>query len=610
MLKIGLTRSRKKQMKENIIFPISGGIAGTSVYFTIGGIGIVGGFGGIGIGMAGMTAAGTMLGSAVYGAFQGIENEDPTAFTAMGLGAIGGVGVSTTIGGIGVSFGGSVFGIGMGSMAAMGGIFGLGVYGLAKMFSSSTNSEPIAETFNRMEDRITYEEVYYQAMIELDPILAELSWEQKFAELEFEEELEILKSQIRAKKRLIYSSNIYDNSFNFINDYFDDYSINTDPDSLDIEKTEEFVWKLVKTLIGHTAKINSLATKNNIIATASDDQTVVLWDLETEKQIFSFFETSEVYSVALNTQIVGAGNYGRIITTWKLDSKALNHIFSSKSHEPFLKLSYNHDSHDGLIYSLVLSNDGRTLFSGSADKTIRVWNTATGQLQSTLKYHTDSVLSLAITLSNNFLISGSADKTIRILNLKDLSQKPQILGLHDNWVTTLAITSNGQYLVSGSRDSTIKLWDLSTKKQVYTITGHTSAVLSVAISPNGNTIVSGSLDTVKLWDLASGNLLQTIQATAPVIFSDNGKSLITRNSKNQIDIWQRLSVNNQLINDSQITKQWWMVLGVEQNASITEIKTAYYNLARQYHPDINTSNKSKKMMQIISQAYHQAKSCN
>ncbi|MGL5943195.1 MAG: J domain-containing protein [Waterburya sp.] len=51
-----------------------------------------------------------------------------------------------------------------------------------------------------------------------------------------------------------------------------------------------------------------------------------------------------------------------------------------------------------------------------------------------------------------------------------------------------------------------------------------------------------------------------------------------------------------------------MVLGVEQNANITEIKTAYYNLARQYHPDINTSNKSKKMMQIISQAYHQAKS--
>ncbi|MGL5943197.1 MAG: hypothetical protein ACRC2S_23105 [Waterburya sp.] len=92
-------------MKENIIFPLSGGIAGSSVYSTIGGIGIVGGFGGVGIGMTGMTAAGTVLGAAVYGAFQGIEDGDATAFAAIGLGAIGGAGVSATIGGIGVSFG-------------------------------------------------------------------------------------------------------------------------------------------------------------------------------------------------------------------------------------------------------------------------------------------------------------------------------------------------------------------------------------------------------------------------------------------------------------------------------------------------------------------------
>lgn len=179
-------------MKENVFFPFSGGIAGSSVYSTIGGIGIVGGFGGIGIGMVEMTAAGTVIGSAVYGAFQGIEDGDATAFAAIGLGAIGGAGISATIGGIGVSFGESSFGIGMVSMASMGSILGLGVYGLAKMFSSANNPEPIAETFNRMEERISYEEAYCEAMMELDPILAELSWKQKFAELEFEEELEIL----------------------------------------------------------------------------------------------------------------------------------------------------------------------------------------------------------------------------------------------------------------------------------------------------------------------------------------------------------------------------------------------------------------------------------
>lgn len=578
-------------MKENIVFPVSGGIAGASVYSTFGGIGIVGGFGGLGIGMAGMTAAGGVIGSAVYSAVQGIENRDATAFAAMGLGTIGGIGVSTTIGGIGASFGGSAFGIGMGSMAAMGGIFGLGIYGLAKMFSYSTNSEPIAQTFNRMEERIAYEEAYYQAMIELSPTLAELSWKQKFSELEIDEELEILKSQIKAKNKLNINCNIY-----------------TEPESLDIELKENFEWKSVKTLKGHTAAINSLATKNNIIVSASDDRTVKLWHLETGKEIFSFFESSEVNSVSINDQIIVAVNQKRNITSWNLENKSLNNIFFRTSYDSIAIGLDNHDCHEGLIYSLVLSNDGKTLFSSGADKTIRVWNTATGQLKSTLKGHTDSVLALAITPSDRFLISGGADKTIRIWNLTAPFSQPQIIASHDNWVTTLAVTPNEKYLVSGSTDSTIKLWDISTQKPVYTITGHESSVWSVAISPDGKTLASGSADkTVKLWDLATGNLLQTIKAFTPVIFSDNGKYLITGNSKNQINIWQRLSVNNQVINDSEATKQWWIVLRVERNASISEIKTAYYNLARQYHPDINTSNKTEKMIKIINQAYQQAK---
>lgn len=135
-------------MKKDVFFPVGGGIAGASVYSTIGGIGVVGGFGGLGVGITGMTAAGAVIGSAFYGAAKGIEDGDATAFVATGLGAIGGIGASTIIGGIGVSFGGSAFGIGMCSMASMGGVFGLGVYGLAKMFSSSHTCEPIAETFN------------------------------------------------------------------------------------------------------------------------------------------------------------------------------------------------------------------------------------------------------------------------------------------------------------------------------------------------------------------------------------------------------------------------------------------------------------------------------
>jgi len=71
---------------------------------------------------------------------------------------------------------------------------------------------------------------------------------------------------------------------------------------------------------------------------------------------------------------------------------------------------------------------------------------------------------------------------------------------HAEAVWSVAISPDGQTLVSGSSDKTIKVWDLSTGKLVRTLTGHTGIVWSVAISPDGQTLVSGSLDkTIKMW---------------------------------------------------------------------------------------------------------------
>lgn len=216
-------------------------------------------------------------------------------------------------------------------------------------------------------------------------------------------------------------------------------------------------------------------------------------------------------------------------------------------------------------------------------------------------------MTLAITLCDRYLISGSADKTIRIWDLNNLNLLPKVLIAHDNIVTTLAVTNNGKYLVSGSADKTIKLWDLATKKIVYTIAADRGSIWSVAISSDNQTIASGGLDNkVQIWDLATGNLLQTIQASSPVIFSEDGCYLITVNQKNQIEIWQKITKSDRFIDNNGMVRQWWLILGVEPNAAFTEIREAYYNLARQYHPDLNTSQEAEAIMQIINRAYKEA----
>ncbi len=71
---------------------------------------------------------------------------------------------------------------------------------------------------------------------------------------------------------------------------------------------------------------------------------------------------------------------------------------------------------------------------------------------------------------------------------------------HKQIVDSVAISPDGQTLVSGSYDETIKVWELSTGKLIRTLTGHADAVWSVAISPDGQSLVSGSQDkTIKVW---------------------------------------------------------------------------------------------------------------
>jgi WD40 repeat protein len=656
--------------KESTVFIASGAAIGAGFSTTIGGVGLVGSFGGIGIGVTPMTAAGAFVGMAAYGAFKGIEEGDASTLAAMGLGSIAGVGISATIGGMGLSVGGTAVGIGMGTMAAAGGIFGLGIYGIARMFGSVSVKEPVADTFARIEDKISYLDAYNQAMMELDPKLAEILWQQKFADIEVEEELQELKAKInqnytntsdRSKyfvfKETSSVNTLYTNNsitreyewklldveeeleklkaenelknFKYLNNSTKKH--NYQPEEINqnyINKSDRFKilneqsqtktsvadvlensWQCLKTLKGHTALVNSIAInpQNNILASVSDDKNIILWNLNTGKQIYTFFgQPQEVYGAAIspNGQKLITGDFAGKISCWNLENK--------KYIATFFNSFNSSDSHKGIIYSLAFSPDGKTVISSSADRTIRLWDSHTGKLKFTCNGHTDSVYSVAISSDSQIIASGSVDRTIRLWNFNHPLQQPRILIGHSQAVTSVAITQNSQLLVSASLDGTIKIWKLATGELLKSWRGHESAIRSIAITSipptplnkdEGEILASGSIDgMVQLWCLKTGKLLETLAGSHPLVFSSDGKTLVTGGKNHQIKVWQQISDRDKIL-----TGEWWEVLEIDRNATKSEVKKAFHYLARKYHPDFNQSAIAKANMQILNLAYKQSR---
>ncbi|CAD6446227.1 e13f86a5-3efc-43ce-a537-5658ff5fbd22 [Sclerotinia trifoliorum] len=199
------------------------------------------------------------------------------------------------------------------------------------------------------------------------------------------------------------------------------------------------------------------------------------------------------------------------------------------------------EGHSDWVNSIAFSPDGTKVASGSRDKTIRLWDTATGESLQMLEGHLDSVNSIAFSPDGTKVASGSDDQTIRLWDTAT-GESLQMLEGHSHWVTSIAFSPDGTKVASGSLDKTIRLWDTTTGESFETLEGHSDWVNSIAFSPDGTKVASGSPDqTIRLWDITTGESFQTLEGHSDsvnsIAFSPDGTKVASGSPDKTIRLW-------------------------------------------------------------------------
>jgi serine/threonine protein kinase len=210
------------------------------------------------------------------------------------------------------------------------------------------------------------------------------------------------------------------------------------------------------------------------------------------------------------------------------------------------------------ITAIAFSAKSNILAGSCWDGTIQLWDTQITPFSQksplhTLRKNRSGVTSLAISLEGQILVSGNAEGTVMIWHLWQHSPAElrteipprikQVLAAHTNLVTTVAISPNGQCLATGSRDQTIKVWNLHTGTLLHTLSDHSQRVTSVTFSPDSTLLASAGADcTMKVWNLQTGTLQQSWQDPAGIInaiaISPDQQILVSGSWDRSVKFWQ------------------------------------------------------------------------
>jgi WD40 repeat protein len=304
-------------------------------------------------------------------------------------------------------------------------------------------------------------------------------------------------------------------------------------------------WRCLRTLEGHSKSVLGVAFSPNgqLIASASEDGTVKVWAAETGQVLRSLGKNNigslDAIAFSPDGQLIAAAGYDGEIKFWQTASgsaagtlKGHSRFVSSLKFSPdgqhLLSTSYDNtlrlwtiafnqrlfvwqvvnaktlhvftNLHSGWVCEADFSPDGKTVVSVGEDGTVQLWDVQQGRLLKTLKGHEEMTQAIAFSRSGKLLVSSGKDKALRVWDvatgicLRALASPSE--------ATAVLFGLNDRFWVTAHLDCNINIWQPGSDRRMGQLTGHSDLVNAIALSPNGQFLVSGSEDkTVKIWSL-------------------------------------------------------------------------------------------------------------
>jgi WD40 repeat protein len=285
----------------------------------------------------------------------------------------------------------------------------------------------------------------------------------------------------------------------------------------------------LKKLEGHTDEVKSVALSadGRYAASGSVDQSLRIWDLAAGKEDKALRgHSKQIWSVLFHPN-------GRQVFSASWDATA--RLWDIKSGNEIKRFTHRLD-----LNGLALSRDSNSLLTASDDQSVYLWNVSSGEEVRRYPGHTAFVYAVALAPDGRHYASGSVDRSVRVVELATGQLNRAFENGHTSAVTNVAFSPDSRFVYASGGN--VIQWDLSSGNAVRKFEGHSGGVLALALSPDGRRLLTGGDDkTIRLWDTASGKELAKLTGHADTVsclaFSADGRRAVSGSLDRTVRLW-------------------------------------------------------------------------